>query len=228
MIKRRCVANITDGTNGAETKKAKRSVLSPVKQLGVLLAVGSREIIGSFWGEKTMKKLVVITWITMMVMFGLPGIAQADSGPLVGTFIIQPDTGPFVSISTTPNVLDFDRPTFADPIFAPGQVMFPSIYRSAAASLTVHVESNCLHGSIVASVTALKHSRGYTIPPDRILIKAPVTNEEYVRMAKPVVISEPETGSHDIKLDFKLQATHFDFAGRYSGTLTFTVMPPPQ
>ncbi len=176
-----------------------------------------------------MKKLVVISWITMMVMFGLPGIAQADSGPLVGRFtIIQRDSGPFVSISTTPNVLDFDRPTFADHIFAPGQVMFPSIYRSAAASLTVHVESNCLHGSIVASVTKLKHSRGYTLRPERILIKAPVTNDEYIRMSKPVVISEPETGSHDIKLDFKLQATHFDFAGRYSGTLTFTVMPPPQ
>lgn len=230
-MKRRCAANITDGTNvvSAETKKAKPSVLSPVKQLGVLLAVGSREIIGSFWGEKTMKKLAVINWITMIVMFGLPGIAQADSGPLVGRFtIIQRDSGPFVSISTTPNVLDFDRPTFADPVLAPGQAMFPSIYRSAAASLTVHVESNCLHGSIVASVTKLKHSRGYTIPPERILIKAPVTNEEYIRMAKPVVISEPETGSHDIKLDFKLQATHFDFAGRYSGALTFTVMPPPQ
>ncbi len=57
-MKRRCAANanIRDGTNvvSAEAKKAKRSVLSPVKQLGVLLAVGSREIIGSFWGEKTL------------------------------------------------------------------------------------------------------------------------------------------------------------------------------
>jgi len=55
-MKRRCAANIMDGTNvvSAETKKAKRSVLSSVKQLGVLLAVGSREIIGSFWGEKTL------------------------------------------------------------------------------------------------------------------------------------------------------------------------------
>jgi len=106
--------------------------------------------------------------------------------------------------------------------------MFPSIYRSAAASLTVHVESNCLHGPIVASVTALKHSQGYTIPPERILIKAPVTNEEYIRMGKPVVISESETGSHDIELNFKLQATHFDYAGRYSGTIIFTIMPPAQ
>ncbi len=175
-----------------------------------------------------MKKLVVITWTTMMVMLGLTGIARADSGPLAGTFFIQPDTDPFVSISTTPNALEFDRPTFEDPILAPGQAMFPSIYRSAAASLTVHVESNCLHGPIVASVTALKHSQGFTIPPERILINAPKMNEEYTRMAKPVVISEPEIGTHDIELNFKLQATHFDYAGRYTGTLIFTVMPPPR
>jgi len=176
-----------------------------------------------------MKKLVVITWITMMVMLGPAGTALADSGPLSGPFtIIQPDSVPFVSISTTSNVLDFGRPTFAEPILAPGLAMFPSIYRSAAASLTVHVESNCLHGPIVASVTELKHSGGYTIPPERILIKAPVTNEEYIRMGKPVVISEPETGSHDIELNFKLQATHFDYAGRYSGTIIFTIMPPAQ
>jgi hypothetical protein len=175
-----------------------------------------------------MKKLAIITWTTMMVMLGLAGIARADSGPLTGPFIIQPDTGPFVSISTTSSVLDFDRPTFAEPILAPGQAMFPSIYRSAAASLTLHVESNCLHGPIVASVTALKHSEGYTIPPEHILINAPIMNEEYTRMGKPVVISEPETGTHDIELNFKLQATHFNYAGRYTGTLTFTVMPPPQ
>lgn len=175
-----------------------------------------------------MKKLVVITWATIMVMFGLAGTAQADSKPLVGTFIIQPDSVPFVSISTLSNRLEFGRPTFAKPVLALGQAWLPSIYRSAAASLTVHVESNCLHGPIVASVTALKHSRGHTIPPDRILIKAPVTNEEYIRMGKPVVISEPEFGSHDIELNFKLQATHFDYAGKYSGTIIFTIMPPAQ
>jgi hypothetical protein len=47
-------------------------------------------------------------------------------------------------------------------------------------------------------------------------------------MGKPVVISKPATGSHDIELDFKLQATHFDYAGRYSGTIIFTIMPPAQ
>ncbi len=175
-----------------------------------------------------MKKLVVITWITMMVMLGPAGTALADSKPLSTFTIIKRNSGPFVSISTLSNRLEFGRPTFEEPILAPGLAMFPSIFRSAAASLTVHVESNCLHGPIVASVTELKHSRGYTIPPERILIKAPVTNEEYIRMGKPVVISEPEIGSHDIELNFKLQATHFDSAGRYSGTIIFTIMPPAQ
>jgi len=174
-----------------------------------------------------MKKLVIITCTTMMVMFGPAGIALADSDIFVSTYtIIKENSGPFVSISTLSNKLEFGRPTLADPILAPGLAMFPSIYRSAAASLTVHVESNCLHGPIVASVTALKHSGGYTIPPERILIHAPIMQEdEYVRMARPVVISNPENGSHDIELNFKLQATHFDYAGRYSGAITFTIMP---
>ncbi|MFZ2145608.1 MAG: hypothetical protein WAV28_00190 [Sedimentisphaerales bacterium] len=175
-----------------------------------------------------MKKLLVITWTAMMVMFGLAGIAQAGSKPLTGTFTILPNTDdPFVSISATSNVLKFGEPTFAEPVLAPGAAMFPSIYRAAAASLTVRVESNCLHGPIVASVTELRHSGGFTIQPDRILINAPIMNEEYIRMVRPVVISEPQTGSHDIVLNFKLQATNFDYAGRYSGTITFTVMPPP-
>jgi len=175
-----------------------------------------------------MKKLLVITWTTMMVMLGLAGIAQAGSGPLTGTFTIQPkNNDPFVSITTTPNALEFGEPTFADPVLVPGAAMFPSIYRAAAASLTVHVESNCLHGPIVASATELRHAGGFTIPRERILINAPIMREEYIRMTRPVVISEPQTGSHDIVLNFKLQATHFDYAGRYSGVITFTVMPPP-
>ena len=173
-----------------------------------------------------MKKLIVIT-CTMMIMFGLAGIALADSDIFVSTYtIIKQNSGPFVSISTLSNKLEFGRPTFAEPVLAPGLAMFPSIYRSAAASLTIHVESNCLHGPIVASVTALKHSGGYTIPPERILIHAPIMEEdEFVRMARPVVISKPENGPHDIELIFKLQATHFDYAGRYSGAITFTIMP---
>jgi hypothetical protein len=34
-------------------------------------------------------------------------------------------------------------------------------------------------------------------------------------------------GSHDIDLSFRLDINPFEAAGRYEGTLTFTVMPLP-
>ena len=174
-----------------------------------------------------MKKLVIITCTTMMVMFGLTGIARADAktGPFV---IMNPAsrTGPFVSISATSDKVEFGKPVFSDYFSAPGQVLFPSLYSSSSASLTVHVESNCLHGPIVASMTALKHSGGGTITPDCIFIKAPAITDEYSSMARPVKISNTQTGSHDIELLFKLQAPKlFNRAGRYKGTIMFTVMP---
>ena len=55
-----------------------------------------------------MKKLVIITCTTMMVMFGLTGIAQADVN--TGPFVILKDAskiGPFVSISTGSNAVEF-------------------------------------------------------------------------------------------------------------------------
>ena len=156
---------------------------------------------------------LVITLLTAVVMFGVAGIAQADSGP-------------FVSISAMSNSLEFGKATFVAPVLGPGAVLFPSIYRLSSASLTVKVESNCLHGPIIASITALKRPRGASIPPERISVKSPITNG-YVTMAKPVVISNPEIGSHDIELDFRLEASPSDRAGRYTGTITFTIMPPP-
>ncbi len=175
-----------------------------------------------------MKKLLVITWTAMMVMFGPAGIDQADanSGPFV-TMSIASDIGPFVSISATSDTLEFGKPEFSDTFNVPGQVWFPSLYRSSSAALTVHVESNCLHGPIAASVTALKHSGGGgMITPDRIFIKSPAITDEYTSMARPVLISKTQTGSHDIELIFKLQSKLFDRAGRYTGFITFTVMPP--
>ena len=176
-----------------------------------------------------MKKLIVITCTTMMVMFGPAGIDQADAntGPFVTIMSSAKDYGPFVSISATSNTVEFGKPEFSDYFSAPGQVLFPSLYRSSSAALTVHVESNCQHGPIVASVTALKHSGGGSIiTPDRIFIKAPAITDEYSSMARPVTISKTQTGSHDIELLFKLQAKLFDRAGRYTGFITFTVMPP--
>jgi len=156
--------------------------------------------------------------LTAVVLFGVAGIAQANSGSL-----------PFVNVSATSNSLEFGKPTFfsdGDTYFGPGSVVFPTAHFASLASLTVKVKSNCLHGPIVASITALKHPRGGFIPPERISIKAPTTNG-YVTMAKPVAISRPEIGSHDIELDFRLDILPSDRAGQYQGTITFTIMPPP-
>ena len=161
-------------------------------------------------------KKIVITWLMAVVLFEVAGIAPAVSKP-------------FVNISATSDSLEFGKPTFfsdGDTFFGPGSVVFPSAFFMSSATLTVKVESNYLHGPIVASITTLKHPRGGFIPLERISIKSPTTNG-YVTMARPVVISKPEIGSHDIKLDFRLEVLPYDHAGRYTGIITFTVMPPP-
>jgi hypothetical protein len=53
-----------------------------------------------------------------------------------------------------------------------------------------------------------------------------LATEGYVSMAKPVAISETTEGSHDINMTFKIKTGINDPAGRYSGMLAFTVMPP--
>jgi hypothetical protein len=45
-------------------------------------------------------------------------------------------------------------------------------------------------------------------------------------MAQPVAISETTMGSHKIELNFKVKTYMRDHAGRYGGTIAFTVMPP--
>ncbi len=159
---------------------------------------------------------LVITLLTAVVLFGVAGIAQADLGS-------------FVNISITSNRLVFGTPTLfleGDTYFGPGSAVVPSVHYASSASLTVKVESNCLHGPIVASITPLEHHRGIFILPERISIKAPTTNG-YVTMTKPVAISNPEIGSHDIELDFRLDIFPSGPAGKYTGTITFTIMPPP-
>jgi len=148
-----------------------------------------------------MKRLV--TALTVGVaLFGLAGTAQAvGSGK------------PFVSVSVTPDKLDL------------GTLPFPMSTYDSPATLTVKVESNCFHGPIVASMTKLRHHRGGIITPDRIFIKAPVTGG-FVPMAKPVIISEPTNGSHNIVLKFRVENRFQDIAGKYTGTIIFTIMPP--
>jgi hypothetical protein len=184
----------------------------------LLLTVGGAEKLlfenRFFLGEGTMKRVTIL--LTAVALFGVAGIAQANSDP-------------FVTISATSNSLQFGAPGLfadSDTHFGPGSVMFPTIHYGSTASLTVKVESNCLHGPIVASITELKHRKGGAIPPERISVKSPTT-DGYVTMARPVVISRPEIGSHDIELDFRLDVFPSDHAGSYRGTITFTIMPPP-
>lgn len=93
-------------------------------------------------------------------------------------------------------------------------------------ALTVKVNSNCFHGSIVASMSSLKSRLGREINQDRVYIKTSAT-DGFISLNKPVTISEPMFGSHDIKIDFLVKANgQFDRAGKYSGTIAFTILPP--
>ncbi|MBN2182153.1 MAG: hypothetical protein JW715_09585 [Sedimentisphaerales bacterium] len=144
-----------------------------------------------------MKKYLITSVITIM-LFGANGLVHAEE--------------PYVRITTTPS--SFGLGTFA---FWEDGV--------SEKTLTIKVESNCVHGPIVASITPLKGlGRGF-ISPDRISVKTPTT-EGFVSMARPVAISETTNGSHEIPMNFKIKPTIMDNAGRYSGTLVLTLMPP--
>jgi len=144
-----------------------------------------------------MKNYLMIS-VILAVLFGAAGFVQAEE--------------PFVRISTTAE--SFKLGTF-------------SFWEDGTSSsvLTVKVESNCLHGPVVASITSLKRAGSVSITPDRVMVKTETTGG-YVSMAKPVAISETTEGSHDIKMNFKIKTDITDHAGRYSGILAFTVMPP--
>ena len=144
-----------------------------------------------------MKKLLM-TCVISVVLFGAAGIVQAEE--------------PFVRIST--NADSFKLGTFS--FWDDG---------TSSSVLIVKVESNCMHGPVVASITPLKQAGSISITPDRVMVKTETTGG-YVPMAKPVAISETTEGSHDITMSFKVQTDIKDRAGRYSGTLAFTVMPP--
>lgn len=144
-----------------------------------------------------MKKILVY-WIIGIVLLGSFGIVRAEQ--------------PFVSVSATPEKFDLGTVLFVDE-------ELPEVFK-------VKIESNCLHGSVVASVTPFKNRYGGTILPDRISIQTPTTGD-FVPMIKPVVISEPAIGNHDVLVKFKVQLDFKDAAGKYSGNIVFTVMPPP-
>ena len=159
-----------------------------------------------------MKRVIKICLVAI-ILFAMPMIAQADA--------------PFVNISPSSDSLKFGDPEFTDPtLIAPGAALYPTTFGTSSADLTLKVESNCLHGPIMASITTLRHRWGKSITPDRISIKSPIT-DGYVSMAKPVLISRPEIGSHNIDLSFRLEINPYEAAGRYEGTITFTIMPLP-
>ena len=143
-----------------------------------------------------MKKLIVILVIAA-ALFGLAANIRAEDA--------------FVRVTTTPDELDLGTSSFW------GEYESPSV-------LTVNVESNCPHGSIVASITTLKNRKGGAITPDRIFIETEATGG-FVPMAAPVRISEPAAGSHNIQLKVKVNTSIGDRSGNYSGALMFTIAP---
>lgn len=150
-------------------------------------------------------KRIVVALVTVVALFLSGGVVQAKGS-----------NKPFISLSVTPDILDLGTLPF-----------LTNIYDSPA-KLMVKVASNCFHGPIVVSMTRLKHTNiGGTITPDRILIKGPATGG-FVPMARPVAVSEPATGSHDILLKFKVENKFRAgaIAGEYKGTIIFTIMPP--
>jgi len=147
-------------------------------------------------------KRLVITWVLAVVLFGLSGITGAA----------QTDE-PFIHVSATPDELDLGTASF-----------FKDIY-DVPAALTVKVEANCMHGPIMISATKLKHRQGGSISPDSIFVKTSAT-DGFVPMARPVAISKPTIGSHDIVLDLRVETKFLRPAGEYTGTLILTIMPP--
>jgi len=148
-------------------------------------------------------KRILVALVTVVALFWSVGVVQAKDSDK-----------PFVSLSVTPDILNLGTLPFLTNIYEP------------PAKLTVNVASNCYHGPIVVSMTGLKHSKiGGTITPDRILIKGPATGG-FVPMAKPVAVSAPTTGPHNILLKFKVENKFQDIAGKYTGTIIFTIMPP--
>lgn len=152
-------------------------------------------------GEEMMKRRI-ITWT--IVLFGLTGIAQA----------VRPvGEDPFVNITVTPSIFDL------------GTIPFVGTQDSSEV-LRVKVDANCMHGPITLSATAFEGPRGGSISPKHIYVKSSAT-DGFETMEKPVSISKPEEGPHDILLKFRLHNMYdrIEPAGRYKGTFTFTIIP---
>ena len=149
-----------------------------------------------------MKRVLKTACILAIASIGLATVAQA----------VPTGKKPFVHVS--PSTYDLDLGTAA----APGLHIVNKV-------LTLKIESNCLHGPIMVSVSEFRRSLGGSISPDRIFVRSKAT-WGFVPMDKPVAVSRPQVGSHDIVLDMQVEAGFHDYAGQYRGTITVTIMPP--
>ncbi len=149
-----------------------------------------------------MKKVLITVWIVAVALVGFAAVAEA----------VQPAGKAYVNITTSPDRLDLGTASYAG-------------VHDVPEAITVRVDSNCWHGPITISSTTLRHHMGVKIPPERIFVKTKGTGG-FVSMDKPVTISSPTSGSHNIVLDLQVQTEFRDLAGTYRGTFTVTIMPP--
>ena len=149
-----------------------------------------------------MKRVLITALILATASMGLATVARA----------VQPAKKQFVHVSPSTYSLDL------------GTASSPGVYNIPKA-LTLNIDSNCLHGPIKISVTNLKRHPVGSIPPERIFVRSSAT-WGFVAMDRPVAVSKTQSGSHAIVLDLQVQTGFNDFAGKYRGMLTVTVMPP--
>lgn len=114
----------------------------------------------------------------------------------------------YVGLTALPSPLDL------------GSVPQPGTYDSPA-TLAMHLAANCNHGGVVISTTQFQSAEGGAIPPGRILVKLPGT-EQFVAMTQPVPVTAPAgPGIQDFQLTFRVVTEPTDPAGTYTGTLHF-------
>jgi hypothetical protein len=92
-------------------------------------------------------------------------------------------------------------------------------------ALTVGIETNFWHGSVMISTTPLKSRRGGKIEPENIFVRTSKIGQ-YVSLKKPVMIMSTAAGSQEVVVDFKVHAGSNNPSGQYEGTITLTVAPP--
>ena len=149
-----------------------------------------------------MKRVLITACLLALASIGLATVAKA----------VQTDKDPFVRVVPSTYSLDLGRAA-------------ASGYHTVNKALKLRVESNCFHGPIKVSSTEFRQKLGGSISPDRIFVRSKAT-WGFVPMDKPVAVSRPQSGSHDIILDMQVETGFHDHAGQYRGTITVTIMPP--